>query len=75
VLQHVGQDDSFLGAALPEWPKITYPTDGETRLRMLLGQLPVPQRADFIKEHANLPLDAQLELLAGQIEQVSEGAH
>lgn len=75
VLQHVGQDDSLLGAALPEWPSITYPTDGETRLRLLLGQLPVPQRTAFIKEHTALPLDAQINLLTGQIEQASEGAH
>jgi hypothetical protein len=51
----------------PSWPRLTYPPTPEVQLRLLLAQLPVPLRADFIRENATLPLNQQVEKLAGML--------
>ncbi|MCA3244442.1 MAG: hypothetical protein INF43_03935 [Alphaproteobacteria bacterium] len=46
------------------WPKVTYPVTPEVQLRLLLAQLSVPARAEFLQQFATLPLALQVERLA-----------
>ena len=68
VLQHVGIEATLNPADLPAWPKLAYPVAADARLRLLLAQLAVADRADFLKAHASLPMDAQIQALAKQLQ-------
>jgi hypothetical protein len=56
----------------PAWPRQTYPVTEDVRLRLLLAQLPVPARAQFIRDHATLPLTAQVAKLATLLAEMGE---
>lgn len=62
TLQNIGPLSADFVAT--PWPTTTYPITAEARLRMLLSQLPVPDRARFIQTHAQLPLLIQIEKLS-----------
>ncbi|MFO0500240.1 MAG: hypothetical protein ACK5YK_00980 [Pseudomonadota bacterium] len=62
TLQNIGALSSDFVAT--PWPAITYPITPETRLRLLLSQLPVPDRARFIQSHTQYPLLTQIEKLS-----------
>lgn len=65
ALSNIGPLDTTLQAAL--WPTITYPATPEVRLRLLLSQLPIPERAHFLQTHSQYPLLDQIENLAKQL--------
>ncbi len=60
--------------SLPAWPTHSQPLDLNARLRLLLIQLPVPARAEFLRAARNLPLAAQVATLARSLSAASAAA-